>query len=158
MKKHLYLISLLFLLFISACKQAQAPIGEMKFPEGSVQHVVYSNDIEWAPCPPHLPSGCNITVLEGSPKLPDMFTVRFKVDETFYMPPHTHPKDERVTIISGAVAVAFGVDATRKDAKVFGPGDYYVNARDAVHSVWADSSSVIQITGIGPWEAHFIEQ
>ncbi|MCL4709428.1 hypothetical protein KJ068_30130 [bacterium] len=73
------------------------------------------------------------------------------------MPPHSHPKDERVTLLSGKVAVAFGAEATRENAKEFGPGDYYVNARGAIHSVWADTLSVIQITGIGPWEAKFVE-
>jgi hypothetical protein len=50
------------------------------------------------------------------------------------------------------VAVAFGADADRRDATEFGPGDYYVNARHAVHSVWIEGPSVLQITGIGPWK------
>jgi hypothetical protein len=60
-------------------------------------------------------------------------------------------------MLEGSVAVAFGPDAGHADAKRFGPGDYYVNARGAVHSVWVDEPSVIQITGIGPWEAHFVD-
>ena len=72
------------------------------------------------------------------------------------MPAHSHPKDERVTILQGKAYVAFGEDGTRENAKGFGPGDYYVNAREAIHQVWADSSTILQITGIGPWEAHFV--
>lgn len=45
------------------------------------------------------------------------------------IPEHTHTKDERATIIQGKAYVAFGKDATREEAKEFGPGDYYVNAR-----------------------------
>jgi len=67
-------------------------------------------------------------------------------------------KDERVTIISGQVAVAFGAGATREDATVFGPGDHYVNKREEIHTVWADSTSILQITGIGPWKADFIDK
>ena len=180
MKNRTPLLVLLFALALAACSTPPEPtseaapaaeaestaaaeeapaatIGEMKFPEGEVQHAVYTEDIEWAPCPAHLPPGCQLTVLEGSPKVADMFTVRFLADAGFFMPPHTHPKDERVTIISGQVAVAFGAGATREDAKVFGPGDYYVNKREEIHTVWADSTSIIQITGIGPWKADFIE-
>lgn len=131
-------------------------IGVMEFPEGSVQHVVLDGEMPWATCPPNLPSGCEIAVLEGNPQAPDLFTVRFRVGGSFVMRPHTHPRDERVTVLSGSVAVAFGEDATRDSATTFGPGDYYVNARDAVHAVWADEPSVIQITGIGPWEARFV--
>lgn len=125
----------------------------MVFPEGEVQHVVRSEDTPWKACPETLPPGCEMAVLDGNPQVADLFTVRFRVRETFVMPPHAHPKDERVTVISGSVAVAFGADTERRDATEFGPGDYYVNARDAVHQVWIEGPTVIQITGIGPWKA-----
>ncbi len=150
-----YAIVLAALLPVLGCGQPQ--IGDAQFPEGSVQRVVLAQDVNWAPCPANLPAGCEIAVLEGDPQGPGLFTVRFRVSEAFVMPPHTHPKDERVTVLSGRVAVAFGEDALRADAKTFGPGDYYVNARGAVHSVWVDEPSVIQITGVGPWEAHFVD-
>lgn len=138
-----------------ACQQS--PVGEMKFPEGSVQHAVHEADIQWKPCPPNLPSDCEMAVLEGNPQSADLFTVRFRVGGAFVMPRHSHPKDERVTVLQGRMAVAFGMDGTRENAKEFGPGDYYVNAREAIHTVWADTLSIIQITGIGPWEAKFVE-
>lgn len=138
---------------------AHAQIGIMQFPEGKVQHVVHAHDIQWAPCPPSLPNGCGgMAVLDGSPKAPDLFTVRFLVDEGFYMPKHWHPKDERVTVLEGMAYVVFGKDGTREGAKAFGPGDYYVNKREEIHQVWAEPGTIIQITGIGPWEAHFIEE
>jgi quercetin dioxygenase-like cupin family protein len=145
-------------LFIIGCTQLFGQVGEMKFPEGTVQHVVHAKDIQWTPCPPNLPEGCEMAVMEGNPKSNDFFTVRFKISNEFIMPPHTHPKDERVTVLQGKAYVAFGKSATRQEAKEFGAGDYYVNARNAIHTVWADSSTIIQITGIGPWEANFIEE
>lgn len=141
----------------SSCTPEPAQIGIMQFPEGSVQHVVEAGQIQWKPCPPNLPGDCEMAVLDGSPKEADLFTVRFRVGAEFYMPPHTHPKDERVTIIQGRAYVAFGEGAVKEDARAFGPGDYYVNSRGAVHSVWSDSATILQITGIGPWEAHFVE-
>lgn len=156
MKKTLNLLFLVVMLFITGC--VQSPVGEMKFPEGVLQHVVHAEDIQWRPCPPNLPSGCEIAVLEGNPKSPDLFTVRFRLSREFVMPPHSHPKDERVTVLKGKMSVAFGMDGTRENAKQFGPGDYYVNARGAIHTVWADTVSIIQITGIGPWEARFVEK
>jgi len=125
----------------------------MAFPEGQVQHVVRADDTAWRPCPPTLPDGCEIAVLDGNPRAEDLFTMRFRVAETLVMPPHYHLKDERVTIISGTAAVAFGGDSERDDATEFGTGDYYVNARNAVHTVWIEGPTVLQITGIGPWDA-----
>jgi len=152
------LYAVVLMLFLAGCEQPkQTPVGEMKFPDGTVQYVVQAKAIEWQPCPPGLPSGCELAVLEGSPKEPDLFTVRFRVSEGFVMPLHSHPKDERVTILSGKMSVAFGMDGSHETAKQFGPGDYYVNARGAIHTVWADTLSILQITGIGPWEAKFVE-
>ena len=99
-----------------------------------------------------------MAVLEGNPQAASFFTVRFLVSGEFAMPPHTHPKDERVTILQGKAYVAFGADGKRENATGFGPGDYYVNARGAIHSVWADSATIIQVTGIGPWKAEYIEE
>lgn len=143
-------------LLVAGCAQQRA--GEFDFAEGVVQHAVPAGEMAWKPCPPNLPSGCEIAVLEGDPRAAGLFTVRFRLSEAFVMPPHTHPKDERVTVLKGQMAVAFGPDGTREHATAFGPGDYYVNARGAVHTVWASESSEIQITGFGPWEAHFIDQ
>lgn len=142
-------------LFIAGCEQSR--MGEFEFPEGTVQHAVLSQEIAWRPCPENLPPGCELAVLEGNPQAPGLFTVRFRVSDGFVMPPHTHPRDERVTVLNGRMAVAFGVDGSREDGKEFGPGDYYVNARGAVHTVWTDEPSEIQITGFGPWEANFVE-
>ena len=157
MKNQNYLLVLIASFFVVSCNQAPAPIGVMDFTEGVVQHVVKANEIQWKPCPPNLPDNCEMIVLEGNPKSDDMFTVRFRISGEFIMPAHTHPKDERVTVLNGNAYVAFGKGATKEEASAFGPGDYYVNARNEIHTVWADSATVIQITGIGPWEAHFVE-
>ena len=155
MKNQFVLYIFISSLIMTGCTQSSTEIGKMQFPAGTVQHVVYAKDIQWKPCPPNLPEGCEMIVLEGNPKGADLFSVRFKIDGEFLMPPHTHPKDERVTILQGRAYVAFGKDATKEDASVFGPGDYYVNARNEIHTVWADSATIIQITGIGPWKADF---
>lgn len=150
------LLALAIVLGVLGC--AHSPVGEMSFPDGTVQHVVRADAAPWMPCPPHLPPGCDIAVLEGNPKAAELFTVRFRLDKGFVMPPHTHPRDERVTVMEGRVSVAFGRDGTHATARTFGPGDYYINARGAIHTVWADEASVVQITGIGPWEADFVEE
>ena len=98
-----------------------------------------------------------MAVLEGDPKREMLFTVRFRADSGFEMKPHWHPRNERVTILEGKVGVGFGDEVVRDDIEWFGPGDYYVNAKGAHHYVLTDGPAVLQITGIGPWEAHFLE-
>lgn len=157
MNKALTLSTIIFTMLLSAC--ATKKMGVVNFPAGKVQIVVKANNTQWKPCPPKLKKGCDgVFILDGSPKKENLYNVRYKLNTAFIMPPHTHPKDERVTIIKGKMAIAFGKNAKRKDAKVFGPGDYYINARNQIHTVWVVKPAVIQITGIGPWEAHFIKK
>lgn len=129
---------------------------ESGFSEGATQVVARASDITWAPCPPTLPSGCEMSVLEGDPKREMLFTVRFRIGTEFEMKPHWHPRNERVTILEGKIGVGFGDEIDRAEVEWFGPGDYYVNAEGAHHYVLADGPAVLQITGIGPWKANFL--
>ena len=156
MKKTVGITLLALSILSAAC--AEKEMGLTQFPAGQVQIVHRAGEIKWRPCPPTLPKNCEIAVLEGHPKQPNMFTVRFRTSGEMYMPPHTHPKDERVTLLQGKAAVAFGLNARREDATEFGPGDFYINARHEVHTVWIEKGTIMQITGIGPWQADFVKK
>jgi uncharacterized cupin superfamily protein len=98
-----------------------------------------------------------MVVLEGDPRKDMLFTARFRTGSEFEMAPHWHPRNERVTILEGKVGVGFGDEIDRENVTWFGPGDYYVNQKGAHHFVLADGPTVLQITGIGPWKANFLE-
>jgi hypothetical protein len=55
--------------------------------------------IEWKAGPAALPPGAKMAVLEGDPTKEGPFVVRFQFPEGYHVPPHTHPKTERVTVI-----------------------------------------------------------
>jgi quercetin dioxygenase-like cupin family protein len=102
--------------------------------------------------PPSMPKGVELAVLEGNPQAPGIFTLRLKAPPGFLLPPHTHPVEERVTVLSGSVAVGFGRRVERKSARTFGAGAFYVNPPGAPHYVFSDDGAVVQITGLGPWQ------
>jgi quercetin dioxygenase-like cupin family protein len=112
--------------------------------------------IVWKDGPPTLPKGTKVAVLEGDPKQAGMFTMRLRVPAGSKVMPHWHPRPERVTILSGKVAVGFGDTWDDKELRGFGPGDFYVNPAQSHHYVFFPRSSVIQITGEGPWELHLL--
>src|SRR5579864_3021842 len=58
-------------------------------------------DIKWRAGPPSLPKGALMAVLEGDPTKEGPFVFRVKVPDGYKVPPHTHPKTERVTVLSG---------------------------------------------------------
>jgi hypothetical protein len=163
MRYTILLLSLPLFAFNAGCAASQAtpsyPVAstlEAVFPEGETQIASRADEIAWAPCPPTLPAGCEMVVLEGDPKQEMLFTVRFRTGSEFEMKPHWHPRNERVTILEGKIGVGFGDEIDRENVTWFGPGDYYVNAKDAHHFVLADGPAVLQITGIGPWKANFL--
>lgn len=151
---------LLPLLLVLVARPGWSQDLALEFPEGSVQHVVRADEIPWGPCPDSLPAGCEVALLEGDLTSDGYFTARFRVagEQPFVLPAHWHPRDERVTVLSGKVAVAFGADATRAEAREFGAGDYYVNARQQMHWVWIEGPTVLQISGLGPWKAVPLER
>src|SRR5262245_22699989 len=59
------------------------------------------SEIKWTDGPPSLPKGAKIAVLEGDPGKEGPFVFRVKVPDGYRVPPHTHPKVERITVIEG---------------------------------------------------------
>lgn len=118
-------------------------------PPGTIQ--VNSGAIVWKDGPPTLPKGTKVAVLEGDPKQAGIFTMRLRIPAGSKIMPHWHPRPERVTILSGKVAVGFGDAWNDKELRAFNAGDFYVNPAESHHYVWFPRASVIQITGEGPW-------
>jgi quercetin dioxygenase-like cupin family protein len=123
-------------------------------PPGAVQ--AHAETIQWGPASPAMPPGTQLAVLEGDPKAPRFFTLRIKVPAGSRLAPHWHPRDERVTVISGAVAVGFGDAIDEAAATRFGAGAFYVNPANSHHYVLFPEESVVQVTGVGPWEVNFL--
>lgn len=113
-----------------------------------------SETMPWRPGPATLPPGARVAVLEGDPGRPGIFTMRLEIPAGSLIPLHTHPRPERVTVLSGEVGVTLGAASTERTRERFHAGDYYVNPPDVPHEVEFVETSVLQITGEGPWEIH----
>lgn len=139
---------------------SEAQTLEAALPDGVDQVVRRDGEIEWGPCPPGplAGEGCKMAVLEGDPKAEQLFTFRIRTTEPFVLPPHTHPRNERVTVIDGALYVGFGDTVDKAASTRFEVGDYYVNRAGAPHFVWSDEPMTVQLTGIGPWAIHPLDK
>jgi quercetin dioxygenase-like cupin family protein len=112
--------------------------------------------IEWKPGPPSLPAGAKASVLEGDPGKDGPFVMRLEFPASYRIPPHTHPKTERVTIISGTMFLAMGENLDRRTAKTLPVGTYAFWPAGMKHTAWFDSPTVIQLHGIGPWQINYL--
>jgi quercetin dioxygenase-like cupin family protein len=104
-----------------------------------------------------MPKGTKIAVLEGSPQQSGLFTIRLRVPAGSRIAPHTHPRPERVTVLSGRIRVGFGTSVDRAKTKEFRAGGFYVNPPDEPHYLLIEKESVLQLTCEGPWELKYVE-
>ena len=65
-------------------------------------------DVRWGNGPASLPAGAKLAVLEGDPRKEGSFVMRLKLPDGYRIPPHTHAKPERVTVISGTFNIGTG--------------------------------------------------
>lgn len=112
--------------------------------------------LKWKDGPPSLPPGAQIAVLEGDPAKPGPFVFRVKVPDGYKIPPHTHPKNERVTVISGTFNLGMGdkFDATKTEA--LPAGTYGTWPSGMKHFVWTKGETVVQFHGDGPWVIEYL--
>ena len=78
--------------------------------------------VKWIAAPPAagLPNGTEVVALFGDPAKDGQYANRVRFPSGAIIPPHTHPNDENVTVLSGTLHVGLGT--FRLDRWV--PGSY----------------------------------
>jgi hypothetical protein len=118
---------------------------------------VWSPDkMQWKEAPPILPKGAMIAVLEGDPSKDGPFVFRIKLPDGYRVPPHTHPKTERVSVISGVFNLGMGDKFDEKAGKAMSAGSYGYWSAGMKHFAWAKGETVIQVHGTGPWSLQYV--
>ena len=62
--------------------------------------------LQWGPCPPGMPEGCGIAVLQGDPAKPNA-DIFLRVPGGSAIPPHAHSSAERMILVSGELEVKY---------------------------------------------------
>lgn len=118
--------------------------------------VVLPGSIEWSAGPPSLPAGARVAILEGDPSQPGPFTLRLSMPAGYRIPPHFHPSDERVTVISGSFWVGMGNAFDTSAGTQLPAGAYAALSPGVAHFAWTTEESVIQLNNIGPWSLTYV--
>ena len=114
------------------------------------------DDLKWKPGPPSLPKGALIAVLEGDPDQEGMFVFRVKVPDGYRIPPHIHPKMERVTVIAGTFQIGMGEKFDEKALKPMPAGTYGYWDAGMKHFVQTNGETIAQFHGMGPWSIQYV--
>lgn len=125
-------------------------------PPPKVAHVVALPDkIQWGPGPPALPPGAQAAVLDGDPAKTGLFVIRVKFPDGYRVPPHWHPTDEHVVVIAGTLMAGMGAKTDDAAMQTLVAGSYVKMPRKMNHYVRAKGETVLQITGMGPFEVTY---
>jgi quercetin dioxygenase-like cupin family protein len=122
-------------------------------------HVIMQlQEATWAPAPPMLPPGAQIAELAGDPTKSAPYTVRLKFPANYMIPPHSHPTDENVVVVSGAVAFGMGDKLNKGGAsnKTLTVGGYALMPANVNHFSYTTQESTIVLFGQGPVEFKYV--
>jgi quercetin dioxygenase-like cupin family protein len=115
-----------------------------------------ADSLRWQAGPPSLPKGAQIAVLEGDPSKEGPFVFRVKVPDGYRIPPHTHPKTERVTVIAGTFNIGMGDKFDEKSLKPMPAGTYGYWEAGMKHFVQTKGETIAQFHGLGPWSIQYV--
>ena len=113
-------------------------------------------DLKWGPAPAIFPAGAQMAVLQGDPSSNSLFTVRLRLPNGYKFPPHTHPTDENVTVISGSFLVGMGTTFDAKKMMKLPAGGFVTAPAQAAHYALAQGPTVVQVHAMGPFAMTYV--
>jgi uncharacterized RmlC-like cupin family protein len=110
------------------------------------------------PAPPIIPAGAEIAVLAGDPTRPVPYSIRLKFPANYAIPAHSHPTDENVVVVSGALTFGMG-NALAKGAatnKTLATGGFALMPAGMNHFTYTTvQETIIVLYGQGPVEFNY---
>ena len=121
---------------------------------GTAQHaVVTADDVQWKALRP----GAEIAVVSGDPnKEGSTFVIRFRYRGKARIPPHWHPTDEHLTVLSGMFRLGMGERGDETAATPLAAGAYAFVAAKMAHYAWTEGDTTVQVHGIGPFVINYV--
>ena len=136
---------------------AAAALGTAAAQTAKPMHVMQSvAQAKWGPAPPMLPPGAQIAVLAGNPMAAESYSVRLKFPAGYNIPAHTHPTDENVAVVSGALYMALGDKLDRQAGQPVARGGYALAPAGVNHYAYTKDPTTIILYGIGPVEFNYV--
>ena len=113
-------------------------------------------EVKWKDGPASLPAGARFAVLEGDPSKEGPFVMRLWLPDGFRIPPHWHPKVERVTVVSGTFNLGMGEKFDQSATREMTAGTFGYWPAGMRHFAWAKGETVLQLHGTGPWAINYV--
>jgi quercetin dioxygenase-like cupin family protein len=132
------------------------PLSICKSAEDAMPITVRAAEVQWSDAPPALPAGAKKMIMEGDLSKPGAFTFRIKIPDGYKIPPHFHPGDEHVTVLSGTLFIGHGDQFEMAHGTELTAGSFAVLPKGHHHFAWAKGETILQIHGTGPWGITYV--
>ena len=100
-----------------------------------------------------LPAGAQVAVVKGDPSKAGDFTVLIKMPANYTVPPHHHPTDEVVRVVSaGQLSYGMGDKLNRSNVGALAKGYHVSMAAGMNHYVFTTDPVEVQVSGTGPFQ------
>ena len=123
-------------------------------------HVIQTpKEAQWGPAPPMLPAGAQIAVLAGDPTKSVAYTIRLKFPASYAIPAHSHPTDENVVVVAGALTFGMGEKLIKGAAanKTLATGGFALMPANMNHFAYTTAQeTTILLYGQGPVEFKYV--
>ena len=118
---------------------------------------IKKSQLKWQDAPSIGP-GAKVAVLEGDPKAAELFTMRIMAPANTKIGVHTHPADERVTVLEGTLYFSIGDKFDAKKATAYNRGDGFIVPQGmSMYAFTKDKPATLQLHGMGPWGISYLD-
>jgi quercetin dioxygenase-like cupin family protein len=111
--------------------------------------------LRWGPVP-GVPKGMEGAGLYGDPSKRDLYALRIRLPDGYFMPPHLQPEGEILTVIHGTLIVGLGEGFDRERAEVLRAGSVSILPARKPHYFRAVGETIVQVEGIGPLDIEYV--
>ena len=112
----------------------------------------HAKALKWMAGPPGLPSGSTFAVVSGDPGKAGPFVIRAKFPADYAVPPHSHPTNEVVKVISGKLHYGMSDKLDMAKARTLTARHTVTMKAKMNHWVHAPVATMIQVSGKGPFK------
>lgn len=128
-------------------------------PPAMKQHTIVQPDqVRWASgAPPGLPPGAEHALLAGDPTKASLYTIRMRAPDGYVIKPHSHSRDEHITVLKGHFMVGMG-DRIDQTAMTDVAAGGYITMPAGMHhyAMVRGGEAELQVTGNGPFDITYV--
>ena len=145
--------TLLFLAALVSCEAPQPQENRTAFASSATGSIARGEAAAGKPrLVPFRAMTSDAEVLQGDPDAPGKpFVIRIRELPGTIVPPHSHPVDEHVTIVSGIWHFGFGDAFDPERLTALPTGSYAYAPKGSTMFAYAPEGAVVQVHGVGPF-------